>query len=66
MLLCTVASGQTKGTNEKSFVFVYQHDRSYDVTKKPPVVQSAQFSSSNAEKRIKEHSLYCEMSLNRS
>ena len=66
MLLCTVASGQTKGTDEKSFVFVYQHDRSYDVTKKPPVVQLAQFSARHAEKRIKEHCLYRVMSLNRS
>ena len=65
MLLCTIASGQKKGANEKSFVFVHQHG-GYDVTKKPPIVQSAQFSAPNAEKRMKEHCLYREMSLNRS
>ena len=31
ILQCTIAGGQTKGGNEKSFFFVHQHG-SYDVT----------------------------------
>ena len=36
MLQCTIAGKRTKGSDEKSFVFVHQHG-GYDVTWKPPI-----------------------------
>ena len=41
MLQCTIAGGQTKGANEKSFVFVHQHG-AYNVMWKPPIRDSNQ------------------------
>ena len=39
MMLCTIAGGQTKGANERSFVFVLLHG-SDDSTRKPPIVEN--------------------------